>query len=202
MSRTRANVRPGNGYPGLLRIRRHPFSVIGHVAHPCCRFCRNHACATVKFVRGINQGDQELTSSRPGFGGADFMRVFYSPFSFIFVTKPAHQFRGNNGRIAPPGQQWNAVTISRFETLRLQGFPQKTGDHTSRGCFSLLCDLLDGPEDFIVNVKGGSHNPSLSHLMRDAIQTKRRNAAWLRRNRVTGHSASIFRKTLAGFGGQ
>lgn len=44
-SRISATVRPGYGYDGLPKLRRHAFSVIGHAAHPYCRLRPNQAWA-------------------------------------------------------------------------------------------------------------------------------------------------------------
>jgi hypothetical protein len=72
----------------------------------------------------------------------------------------------------PPRQQWNAITVFEFEALWLKGLPQQTGNYAAGSRFPLLRDLLDGKQDLIVDVQGGSHPSSIEHQMRDAHPRK------------------------------
>ncbi len=86
-----------------------------------------------------------LLSSSPGFA------------LFVFIQKAIDEFAGYDGSVRPPREHGNAVAVLDREGLRLEGLPQKTGDDAAGAGFPLMRDLLDGEQDFVLDIESGSH---------------------------------------------
>jgi hypothetical protein len=100
---------------------------------------------SVKFVRGIDERDQDIYVQQRGFhtgvSRAHSSSFIHRPL-LIVVEQTIHEIDCDYWSIRAARQQRNAVAVFQLEIFGLQRFAQEARNHTSGSCLPLLRDLL------------------------------------------------------------